>query len=157
MSYATPEQFSQAFGVREATMLSDRSDLGLPDPAVIQEALDRAAAEVDFALSQHHALPLPAPTVQQLHMLRQMELDIARYRLTGASGVSVTSSTETRYKEAREMLDKIMAGKVLMSGTAATDGTAAGLSPTSLTAGEAEFDARDRVLAPGLLRDYLGG
>lgn len=159
MTYATPQDMIDAFGARECAMIADPDDSGTADQAVLGRALAAATNEINFAAGQRCPLPLTIgdPTVAQF--LQQLCLDIARYRLTGTSGVTVTAACNDRYVEAKAQLDKVVAGKILLCDPNAVAAIVAaggqgGLNPNAVTAGEAESVGAPRQLTPDSLCDY---
>ena len=159
--YCTIQDVVDAFGLREINMIADRDNDGDYEPAVVQAHLDRAEEQINFAVAQRCALPLVAPAPEILGRLKQWTLDITRYRLTGSSGVTVTSDVDMRYKEAKEDLDKVTAGKIMLcvaSSTGGVGGGSNGLNPTPLSAGMAEVVETDagccQKFSMGALRDF---
>ena len=156
MSYATPDDMIAEFGQREMQSIGDPDGNGTIDLVRVQNALDKASEQIDFAAGQRCALPLTltAPSVQTF--LQQLCIDIARYRLTGSSGITVTDEVRDRYKEADEKLAKIISGKIVL---VEQDNDAQGLQPGNLTSGQAESEAARRHLRPGgrELREYRFG
>lgn len=145
MSYAIPQDMVDEYGQREMQIIGDPDNTGAMVLARVQGALDRASEQIDFAAGQRCALPLVITTPSVATFLKQLCLDIARYRLTGSSGVTATDEVRDRYKEADAKLQQIIAGKIILCaqvGIGADGGPASpGLQPTNLTAGEAEFDS----------------
>ncbi len=159
MSYAIIQDFVDGFGVRETNMIADRDQDGYFEPSVVQSALDDATQQINYAVGQKCPLPLPVGTSDEVKgMLRRWCLDIARYRLTGASGVVVTDDISDRYKEARADLDKVVAGKLLICPLGATspDGLG-GLNADDGSAGRAEYEAAERMLTPQKMAGFMGG
>ncbi len=159
--YVTHQDMVNAFGKHEIDMLADRNLDGEYEPAVVDSHIDQAEQQINFAIAQRCALPLTAPTPEILGKIRQWALDITRYRLTGSSGVTVTTDVDMRYKEAREDLDKVTAGKIMLcvvSSNGGAGGGANGLNPTPLSAGMAEVVETDagccQQFSMGSLRDY---
>lgn len=108
MSYATPAQMIARFGDGEMMALSDRVGAGGVDLAVVQGALDEAGAEIDPYLAPRYALPLL--TVPRI--VAGFACDIARYRLAGAGGTTVTDEVRHRYKDAIAFLDRVARGQI---------------------------------------------
>jgi len=158
MSYATPDEFVDGFGLRETNMVADRDQDGFYEPGVVQAALDDASQQINYAVGQKCPLPLPESTSAEVRgMLRRWCLDIARYRLTGASGVVVTDDISDRYKEARADLDKVIAGKLLICqlGATAADGSG-GLNVDDGSAGRAESESAGRIFTVGQNAGFMG-
>lgn len=158
MSYALVQEFVDGFGFRETNMVADRNQDGDYEAAVVQAALDDATQQINYAVGQKCPLPLPDSTSDEVRgMLRRWCLDIARYRLTGASGVVVTDDISDRYKEARADLDKVVAGKLLICrlGTTASDGST-GLNADDGSAGQAESESAGRIFTVGQNSGFMG-
>lgn len=159
MSYATPQDMIDEFGQREIQIIGDPDNTGAIVTARVQNALDRASEQIDFAAGQRCALPLTIATPAVATFLKQLCLDIARYRLTGSSGITATDEVRKRYEEADAKLQQIMAGKIILCAQVGIGadgaGAAGGLQPNNLTAGEAEFDAPGRRLTDGSLGDWM--
>jgi phage gp36-like protein len=145
MSYATPQDMINEFGQREMQSIGDPDDTGTIDLVRVQNALDKASEQIDFAAGQRCALPLTLTTPSVQTFLQQLCLEIARYRLTGSSGITVTDEVRDRYKEADEKLSKIISGKIVLCEQ--TD-DAQGLQPNNLTSGQAESECARRQLSP---------
>lgn len=151
MTYATVQDMLDEFGLREMQNIGDLEGIGEIDNARIQNALAKASEQIDFAAGQRCALPLVIDTPSVATFLKQLCLDIARYRLTGSSGVTATDEVKDRYKEADAKLEKIISGKIVLC-----EQSDAGLQPANLTAGEALSESSSRILTRNGLSDYLG-
>lgn len=157
MSYATLQDMVDEFGQREMRVIGDPDGTGDVVPAHVDGALARASDQIDFAAGQRSTLPLTLVSPSTQTFLRQLCMDIARYRLTGSSGITATDEVRDRYKDADSKLQMIISGKILLSeqnGNGVAGGN--GLQPESLTAGEASFDAEERVFTRSSLGDYMG-
>lgn len=158
-SYVTVADVVQAFGMRELNMLADRNQDGVYEPDVVQSHILEAEQQINFAIAQRCQLPLLAPSVEILGRIKQWALDITRYRLTGSSGVTVTSDVDARYKEAKDDLDRVTSGKIILCAQSSRDAQGNllgnGLQPNNLTAGEAESEGCCRQWDAGSLRDFL--
>lgn len=108
MSYASPAQMVARFSEGEVIALTDRSGIGMVDAEVLAAALDEADAEIDPYLAPRYTLPLA--TVPRI--LSGFACDIARYRLAGAGGVSITDEVRNRYKDAVAFLDRVSRGQI---------------------------------------------
>jgi len=158
MSYATPQDMIDEFGIREMQIIGDPDGAGVVDQVRVQNALDKASEQIDFSAGQRCALPLAITSPSAATFLKQLCMDIARYRLTGASGITATDEVKDRYKEADAKLERIASGKILLCQQTGAGGIGApqGLSPENLTAGEASCDGIDRVLTRDSLADFMG-
>lgn len=117
MGYATYQDMVDSFGEREVRLLSDRGNIGQPNPLVIEDGLQRADGEIDGYLAGRYTLPLrEVPRV-----LIGVACDIARYRLTGTDRQESEVILE-RYRFAIRYLEKVAAGTVTL-GTGVTTGT----------------------------------
>lgn len=160
MSYATPQDMIDEFGQREMRAIGDPDATGEMVVERVQNALDKASDQIDFAAGQRCALPLDTSAAQVQTFLRQLCMDIARYRLTGSSGITATDEVRDRYREADAKLQQIIAGKIILCAQVGigTGAPAGGLRPDNLTAGEAEVNVdAPRVFGPGALNDFLRG
>lgn len=158
MPYATLQDMIDEFGQREIQIIGDPDGTGAVVATRVDNALAKASEQIDFAAGQRCALPLTIAEPSVATFLKQLCLDIARYRLTGSSGITATEEVKDRYKEADAKLGQIISGKIILceqsSQGIGTSGS--GLQPASLTAGEAEFDGEERVFTRTSLRDYMG-
>ncbi|MDB5802269.1 MAG: hypothetical protein JWL63_3208 [Rhodocyclales bacterium] len=141
MSYATRADLIDAFGEDEVIALSDRSNLGITDDALIAKALSDASAEIDGYLQARYPLPL----LNVPRLLAVLCGDVARYRMTGSSA-NATEDIRNRYKDAIKTLGFIRDSKLDL-----------GIDP----AGEApavnaavRVSAPARVFGPGTLDQY---
>jgi phage gp36-like protein len=158
MTYATPQNMIDEFGLREMQIIGDPDGTGVVVMTRVQNALTKASEQIDFAAGQRCALPLAINTPSVATFLNQLCMDIARYRLTGASGITATEEVKERYKEADAKLAQIISGKIILCAQTGGDAGSAGnsgLQPGNLTAGDAEFDAPGRVFGTGSLNDYM--
>lgn len=115
--YATVQSMTARFGEYEMIALSDRAKTGHIDAAVVQDAIDDAASEIDTYLAGRYLLPLsPAPKV-----LNGVCCDIARYRLCGGE-TRDTEEIRTRYKYATNFLQRVASGDITL-GTTPTGAT----------------------------------
>jgi phage gp36-like protein len=156
MPYATVQDMIDEFGLREMLAIGDLDDTGAIDTARVENALSKASEQIDFSAGQRCSLPLTITSPSVATFLKQLCLDIARYRLTGSSGVTVTEEVRDRYKEADSKLEKIIGGKIVLCEQNAADGSDGGLQPGNLTAGEAYHDGEERVFTRRSLRDFMG-
>jgi phage gp36-like protein len=109
MPYATVTDLQDRLGAARLVQLTDLADppLGLVDAAVAQQALDDAEAEIDGYLVGRYALPLAAPPAY----LRVLACTIAHYRLLGSA---LDEATKDDYKAARQYLQTVAEGRVLL-------------------------------------------
>ncbi len=107
MSYATKASMISRIGENEIIALTDRSNAGVVDDAVLAAALAETDAEIDPYLMSRYSLPLASvPKV-----ITGFACDITRYRLTGAN-VSETEIVRLRYKDAIKFLESVASGKI---------------------------------------------
>lgn len=159
MSYATPQNMIDEFGLREMQIIGDPDGTGAVVTERVQNALDKASEQIDFFAGQRCPLPLIVASTAVSTFLNQLCMDIARYRLTGSSGITATDEVKERYKEADAKLTQIASGKIILCEQTGSNGSSAGvggLQPNSLTPGEVEFDAGGRVFGTGSLDDFMG-
>lgn len=156
MPYATAQDMIDEFGIREMQIIGDPDGTGSIVTARVENALSKASEQIDFFAGQRCALPLTITSPSVATFLKQLCMDIARYRLTGSSGITATDEVKDRYKEADAKLQAIANGKILLTDpTADSSGNTGGMQPENLTAGEASFDAADRVFTRDSLSDYM--
>ena len=157
MSYATLDDMIGEFGQREMRSIGDPDSTGEIDTVRVDNALTKASEQIDFSVGQRCALPLAVTTSTVGTFLKQLCIDIARYRLTGSSGITVTDEVRDRYREAAAQLERIVQGKIILcEQNGGGTGGGNGLQPEGLTAGEAEFVGSDRVFTRCGLADYIG-
>jgi phage gp36-like protein len=113
MSYATPTDLIARFGEREARALADRLGTGEIDESVLQRALDEASSEMDGYLGVRYALPLPTLSQSATALVRNICLDVTRYRLVGTETMN-TDEIESRYKLAIKQLEALRDGKLFI-------------------------------------------
>lgn len=139
MTYATQQNMIDRFGAVELTQLTDRSNSGGIDAAVMARALADADAAINGYLSARYTLPLdPVPLV-----LERLACDIARYFLYEDRA---TEQVAKRYNDAVKMLEGISRGTVALGVDGANQAPAATGGP--------EYSAPDRVFTHDTLVDY---
>ncbi|WP_304168581.1 gp436 family protein [Lonsdalea britannica] len=105
--YAARDDMVMAFGERECVSLTDRDFTGNIDDAVLNNALERASAEIDSYLAGRYPVPWPdAPRV-----LVGRCCDIARYLLCGA-GTQMTEEIRARYEDVIRYLERVADGRI---------------------------------------------
>ena len=105
MTYATQAELETRFSHIELLKLTDRTNSGAVDVAVVTRALADADAEIDGYLAARYTLPLtPIPPV-----LSRVAADIARYHLYGDR---VQEAVRQRYEDAIRLLKSIAKGEV---------------------------------------------
>lgn len=107
MSYATKASMIARFSEAEVVALTDRSNLGVVDDAVLAGALAEADAEIEPYLAPRYKLPLASVP----KILTGFAGDITRYRLCGA-GVTETDDIRDRYKDAIKFFEHVASGKI---------------------------------------------
>ena len=108
MSYAAKANMIARFTEAEVIALTDRTNIGVVDDAVLAGALAEADAEIDPYLAPRHVLPLASVP----RILTGFACDIARYRLCGSGGVTETDEIRNRYKDAIKFLESVASGKI---------------------------------------------
>ena len=91
--YAAVQDMVARFGDLEVLQLSDRDRRGVIDTAVVETALADATAEIDAYLGR-----FKQPLADRPPILTRLCCDIARYRLSAASGVLITEEIRNRYQ-----------------------------------------------------------
>ncbi|STZ76333.1 gp436 family protein [Bergeriella denitrificans] len=108
MAYATVDDMVARFGDLELIQLTDRDRDGRINAEVAAVALEDATAEIDAYLGRFR---LPFEKVPPV--LVRLCCDIARYRLTSASGVLITEEIRNRYKiDVLDLLKALAKGEV---------------------------------------------
>ena len=108
MAYASVADMVARFGDLEIIQITDRNQDGLIDDDVALVALEDATAEIDAYLGRF-ARPFAEPPP----VLVRLCCDIARYRLTAASGVLITEEIRNRYKiDVLDLLRALAKGEV---------------------------------------------
>jgi len=139
MPYVTQQNLIDRFGQEELIQLTDRTQSGAIDAAVINKALADADAEINGYLSAKYTLPLnPVPVV-----LERIAGDVARYFLYEDR---VTEQVERRYKDALRFLESVAKGTIRIGVDAANQAPAASGGP--------QYSAPDRVFTADTLADY---
>ncbi len=132
------------FGTRELTALTDREQVGVINPSVLERALADADAAIDSYLVGRYALPLSG----SYPVLQRIAGDLARYFLSGAE-VTEVEVVRARYKDAVRYLESIRDGKTVL-GAEATARTSAPESARIGVVGGA------RVFTAETLSDFMG-
>ena len=108
MAYASVADMVARFGDLEIIQITDRNQDGLIDDDVALVALEDATAEIDAYLGRFKRPFDDTPPV-----LVRLCCDIARYRLTAASGVLITEEIRNRYKiDVLDLLRSLAKGEV---------------------------------------------
>lgn len=108
MAYASVADMVARFGDLEIIQITDRNQDGLIDDDVALVALEDATAEIDAYLGR-----FKRPFAEQPPVLVRLCCDIARYRLTAASGVLITEEIRNRYKiDVLDLLRALAKGEV---------------------------------------------
>ena len=105
--YATVADMQARYGAQLVALAGTTADKQV-DLAAVERALTAACAEMDLVLSVRYAVPIgitPVPPV-----LRRIAEDLAASALP-RNGASEASMYERRAREARDLLDKLAAGK----------------------------------------------
>jgi len=121
--YATVADMQARYGAQLVTLAGLTSDKQV-DLDAVERALSAACAEMDVVLSVRYAVPIaitPVPPV-----LRRIAEDLASSALP-RNGASEASMYERRAREARDLLDKLAAGKAEL-GTGASPAQPSGPS-----------------------------
>lgn len=116
MPYATSQDLIDRLGTREATMLSDRSNTGVPDATVLTRALGEAESVINGYIGRRYALPLTTSAGQAAatpETIKRLAIDIARYLLSGTE-VMESEAVRNRYKDAIRLLEQMADGKVML-------------------------------------------
>lgn len=107
--YATPDDFTAAFGQDEAVRLTATYDApDVVDTATLTHALDRATIRVDAVVSFRY----PAGFKTTPRLLTGIVCDLARYELATSGGRVLTDDVETRREEADKLLRMLADGRV---------------------------------------------
>ena len=108
MAYADVADMVARFGDLDVIQITDRNQDGLVDEDVALVALEDATAEIDTYLGR-----FKRPFKNPPPILVRLCCDIARYRLTAASGVLITEEIRNRYKiDVLDLLRALAKGEV---------------------------------------------
>ena len=108
--YATVADMQARYGAQLVALAGTTADKQI-DLAAVERALTAAADEMDVVLSVRYTVPIaitPVPPV-----LRRIAEDLAASALP-RNGASEASMYERRAREARDLLDKLAAGKAAL-------------------------------------------
>lgn len=112
MAYATESDLNNRLGGELAVLLADEDGDGAADTAILQAALDDAAAEIDATLAARYATPVsPAPP-----LLTRLNTDLAVYFLFIRRRKAIAPEHLARWREARAQLDDIAEGRRELDG-----------------------------------------
>lgn len=107
MSYAIKQDILDQMDEDVLIQLTDDTDAGAVNDAIVAKAIDRADAEVDGHCQGRYDIPLsPAPDT-----IRDRSVDIAIYHLYSRRGEPPGNIVE-RYKAAIRFLEKIATGAI---------------------------------------------
>ncbi|SFK92267.1 Mu-like prophage protein gp36 [Nitrosomonas aestuarii] len=123
MAYCTQQDMVDRFGNNDLVELTDRTQLGEIDVAVLNAAIADATGDIDMYLSIRYTLPLAVvPAV-----LTRLCCDIALFYLHGST---VTDAVSDRHGAAIDLLQSIAKGTTdLAVGEASGDGAEVAYSP----------------------------
>ncbi|HHR6128521.1 TPA: gp436 family protein [Providencia alcalifaciens] len=105
--YATQDDMVKTFGERECVSLTDENMTGSVDAEVMENALQRASAEIDGYLVGRYSLPF----ADGARILTGRCCDIARYHLATAYR-RLSNEIQARYDDAIRFLVKVAEGKI---------------------------------------------
>lgn len=129
MPYCTKQNMIDRFGSEELIQLTDRTNAGVIDDTVLNQAIDDASSEIDGYLAGRYALPLATvPTA-----LTRIACNMARYHLYDDAA---TEAVRQRYEDAVKFLRSVGTGQIDMG--LATDGS----RPTPSTGAQMESGGR---------------
>lgn len=107
MTYATAQDIIDLYGEDLLRRLADRDKDGLPDDAVVADALQGADEICNAYLSAQFTVPVvPTPGI-----VRTCAIDIAVYRMA-IERAQRTDEMRLRYEDALKILDKIAKGDI---------------------------------------------
>jgi phage gp36-like protein len=139
MAYCTQDDLLKLISEKELAELTTESG-GVPDAAVVAEAIARAEAEIDAYLGVRYTLPLGTVPAR----VKVLAVDVAIYHLFTRRGIQ-EEVRRLRYSDALAFLRDVAAGKAQVVGL---DGTE--------ISGEAE-EVTEMTSAPRVFsRDNLG-
>jgi len=145
MPYATQADLIARFGTEELVQLTDRSNAGAIDAAVVATALADADGIINPYLAGRYAVPVsPVPS-----MLTQVASDLARFRLWKDRP---TERVRTAYEDAIKLLEALSKGMAVLPGAAAATDSSNPAAPT----GQVRIAADARQLTRAGLADFLG-
>lgn len=139
MPYATLDDLIARYGEEELLQRTDRAGAGTLNPAVADQALADASAEMDGYLASRYRLPLPSVP----EVLRRICCAIARYRLWEDLA---SERVRQDYEDARRFMEALSRGDVSL-------GLPADLPAPQPVAGVAHA-APARVFGRGVLDGY---
>lgn len=143
--YAALSDLIARYGEDELAQRTDRAAGQTIDPAVIDRALEDAAAEIDSSLAARYALPVASVPP----LLVRLACAIARYHLHDEAA---TQRIRDDYEDALKVLAEIRSGARLLP-LAATDG--GGTAPAAGSAGGGvQVRAPQRVFTADLLARF---
>lgn len=140
MAYATLADIRERLPEESLVNLTDDSDSGQVDEAVVARAIADADAEIEGYLARRHKLPVsPVP-----NLVRKVSVELAIYHLHSRRG-GAPEEWRTRYEDARRLLENIARGLVSL-GLTVDDGKPAD--------GAAQASSAPRIFSRDGLRDF---
>jgi len=134
MTYATQQDLIDRFGADELTQLTDRTNSGTIDAAVIAKALADAYDEINSYVATRYTLPFATTP----NVVKRIAGDIARYFLYEDRA---TDQVTKRYEDAIKFLKSVASGGVTLGLDAANQ--------VATQSGGPDFKAGDRVFTTG--------
>ncbi len=151
MSYATSQDFIDAFGLQEAIMLTNLDDPSatIPNLIPLDKALHDASAFIDTYVGSRYLLPLTAVST----VVNRYCLDIARYML---DRIRSREDVRLRYEDAIKFLTLVAKGQVSIGADLLTGGNVASIAGDVTVAGARSY-AEPRLNLHGYGGRWDGG
>ena len=142
MAYSTIDDILAQLDVIDLMQLTDDTNSGIYDDAVVTRAITDADVEIDGYLGSRYALPMASvPGV-----MRKYSVDIAVYNLYSRRSDTIPDIRRDRYVHAVDFLGLVARGSIGL-GADDPDG-----SPSD--AGRADYAADDRVFTAEILERF---
>ncbi len=142
MPYTTQDKLIDRYGESLLIELTDRAEVptGQIDAAVVTGAITGAAALIDGHLQGRYVLPLS----ETPPLIEELAEAITIYKL---HTYSPAEKIKDEYKDAKETLDKISAGKVRLP--------VQGVEPVTQPGNGVRVNDRERPLTPDNLKGFI--
>jgi len=119
MSYSTASDIQDRIGIDRLVELADQDGDGVPDSALVVQAIADADAEIDSYLTGRYSTPVASATP----LLKRLSVSIAIFLLSSRPGLRPTEDDKRRYDADRQLLTRLRDGQISLPGVSERTGT----------------------------------